>query len=213
MTVALIDNGSLVPAATRNLRGVATELSVIIETTVHAVSWKHSDRIPLAALDGDSPGTTLVPFVRSQLALGERHFVFAPFFISAQGAIGSALRSDLEKLQQEHAETPFAFTFTPGLADAGVIAQIVAARVRETISVASLDPPPVLVVDHGGPVGILLQAGDVFGNGSVKQRDPLRQIANVTAQLVRIVLVKCRPIQPHLAASGLPRANQRACQT
>lgn len=113
MTVALIDNGSLVPAATRNLRVVATELSVLIETTVHAVSWKHSDRIPLAALDGDSPGTTLVPFVRSQLALGERHFVFAPFFVSAQGAISSALRSDLEKLQQEHAETPFAFTFTP----------------------------------------------------------------------------------------------------
>ena len=151
MTVALIDNGSLVPAATGNLRVIAAELSVLIETTVHAVSWKHSDRIPLAALDGDSPGTTLVPFVRSQLALGERHFVFAPFFISAQGAIGSALRSDLEKLQQEHAETPFAFTFTPGLADAGVIAQIVAARVRETIGVASLDPPPVLVVDHGGP--------------------------------------------------------------
>lgn len=151
MTVALIDNGSLVPAATRNLRVVATELSVIIETTVHAVSWKHSDRIPLAALDGDLPGTTLAPFVRSQLALGERHFVFAPFFISAQGAIGSALRRDLEKLQQEHAETPFAFAFTTGLADAGVIAQIVAARVRETIGGASLDPPPVLVVDHGGP--------------------------------------------------------------
>jgi len=132
-------------------RVVATELSVLIETTVHAVSWKHSDRIPLAALDGDSPGTTLVPFVRSRLALGERHFVFAPFFISAQGAIGSALRSDLETLQQEHAETPFAFTFTPGLADAGVIAQIVAARVRETIGVASLDAPSVLVVDHGGP--------------------------------------------------------------
>lgn len=32
-----------------------------------------------------------------------------------------------------------------------MIAQIVAARVRETIGVASLDLPPVLVVDHGGP--------------------------------------------------------------
>lgn len=151
MTVALIDNGSLESAATRNLRVVATELSATLATTVHPVSWKHSDRMPLAALDGDLPGTTLAPFVRSQLARGERHFIFAPFFISAQGAIGSALRSDLEKLQHEHAETPFTFTFTTGLADAGVIAQIVAARVRETIDVASLDHPPVLVVDHGGP--------------------------------------------------------------
>ena len=151
MTVALIDNGSLEPAATRNLRVVATELSVILATTVHAVSWKHSDRLPLAALDGDLPGTTLAPFVRRHLTLGERHFVFAPFFISAQGAIGSALRHDLEKLQHEHAETPFTFTFTTGLAEAGVISQIVAARVRATIDVASLDHPPVLVVDHGGP--------------------------------------------------------------
>ena len=151
MTVALIDNGSLEPAATRNLRVVAADLSATLGLPVHPVSWKHSDRIPPAALDGDPAGTTLAPFVRAHLAAGERQFIFAPFFISAQGAIGSALRSDLETLQQEHAETPFAFTFTPGLADAGVIAQIVAARVRETIGVASLDAPSVLVVDHGGP--------------------------------------------------------------
>ena len=151
MTVALIDNGSLEPAATRNLRGVAAELTAAVGVTVDAVSWKHSDRIPLAALDGDPAGTTLTPFVRARLAAGERQFVFAPFFISAQGAIGSALRHDLETLQREYAATPFDFTFTPGLADAGVIAPIVAARVRETIAIASLERPPVLVVDHGGP--------------------------------------------------------------
>ena len=151
MTVALIDNGSLEPAATRNLRVVAAELSAAIDVPVHPVSWKHSDRIPLAALDGDPAGTTLAPFVRAQLAAGERQFIFAPFFISAQGAIGSALRRELETLQRAHAATPFDFTFTTGLADAGVIAQIVAARVRETIAIASLERPPVLVVDHGGP--------------------------------------------------------------
>jgi sirohydrochlorin ferrochelatase len=151
MTVALIDNGSLEPASTRNLRAVATTLSADVDVAVHPVSWKHSDRIALSPLDGDAPGVTLAPFVRAQVAAGTRRFVFTPFFISAQGAIGSALRTDLEKLQHEHAATPFAFTFTTGLADAGVIAQIVAARVRETISVADLDRPPVLVVDHGGP--------------------------------------------------------------
>ena len=151
MTIALIDNGSLEPAATRNLRAVAAALSAAVDVTVHPVSWKHSDRIPLSALDGDAPGTTLAPFIRSHLELGERHFVFVPFFISAQGAIGSALRGDLEKLQREHAATPFDFTFTSGLADAGVIAQIVADRVRETIARASLKCPPVIVVDHGGP--------------------------------------------------------------
>ena len=151
MTVALIDNGSLEPAATRNLRVVAADLSATLGPPVHPVSWKHSDRIPPAALGGDPAGTTLAPFVRAQLAAGERQFIFAPFFISAQGAIGSALRRELETLQREHAATPFDFTFTTGLADAGVIAHIVAARVRETIAIASLERPPVLVIDHGGP--------------------------------------------------------------
>ena len=151
MTIAVIDNGSLEPAATRNLRAVAATLSADIDAIVHPVSWKHSDRIVLSPLDGDAPGVTLAPFVRAHVAAGSRHFVFTPFFISAQGAIGSSLREDLEKLQREHAATPFEFTFTSGLADAGVISQIVAARVRATISVAGLDRPPVLVVDHGGP--------------------------------------------------------------
>ncbi len=151
MTIALIDNGSLEPAATRNLRAVAQELSASVGERVHPISWKHSDRIALAALDGDAPGTTLAPFIRAQLARGERQFVFAPFFISAQGAIGSALRTELEALQRAHANTPFEFTFARGLADSAVIPQIVAARVRETIAAASLEAPPVIVVDHGGP--------------------------------------------------------------
>ena len=151
MTIALIDNGSLEPAATRNLRAVAAELSASADVTAHPVSWKHSDRIPLSALDGDAPGTTLAPFIRAQLAAGERRFVFVPFFISAQGAIGSALRSDLEKLQRRHAATPFDFTFTSGLADTDVMTKIVADRVREIIALASLKRPPVIVVDHGGP--------------------------------------------------------------
>ena len=52
MIVALIDNGSLDPAAHRNLRAVARALTARAGVTVHAVSWKHSDRIPAATLDG-----------------------------------------------------------------------------------------------------------------------------------------------------------------
>lgn len=149
MTIAVIDNGSLEAAATRNLRVVAATLSAAAEVTVHPISWKHSDRIPVSPLDGETPGIVLAPFVRERLALGERHFVFVPFFISPQGAIGSALRDDLEKLQP--AAASFQITFTRSLADEAVVAPIVAARIRETIALASLDRPPVIVVDHGGP--------------------------------------------------------------
>lgn len=160
MIVALIDNGSLEPAATRNLRAVAAALSVSAGLTVHAVSWKHSDRLPAADLDGVR-AVTLASFVRTQLAQGERDFLFVPFFVSAQGAIGSALRADLEKIARESdsGSFGFSFTFTDGLAARGAIAEIVAARIRETITTLAVRAPhqppvtrpSVIVVDHGGP--------------------------------------------------------------
>ena len=146
MTIALIDNGSLEPAAHRNLRAVAAALSERAGVPVAAVSWKHSDRIPARDLGG-APAWTLGPWVRAQKAGGRREFLFVPFFISAQGAIGSALRRDLEKLSAEAGG--FDFSFTPGLADS--LGAIVVERVRDTIAACGLDRPPVIVVDHGGP--------------------------------------------------------------
>jgi sirohydrochlorin ferrochelatase len=148
MIAALIDNGSLEPAAHRNLRALAAALSTRSGATVHAVSWKHSDRIRPEALDGIA-AWTLAPFVRTHFARGERDFVFVPFFISAQGAIGSALRGDLEKLQHELGG--FQFSFTEGLVARGAVAPILVERVRETIAARKLAQPSVIVVDHGGP--------------------------------------------------------------
>lgn len=148
MTVALIDNGSLEPAAHQNLRAVAAALSLRTNVAVHAVSWKHSDRIDVADLGG-IPAWTLASWMETQLARGERQFVFVPFFISAQGAIGSALRSDLERLQRPGVN--FEITVTDSLAARGEIAGIVAARIRETMAARALQAPPVIVVDHGGP--------------------------------------------------------------
>jgi sirohydrochlorin ferrochelatase len=148
MIVALIDNGSLEPAAHRNLRELAATLSARTEVKVHAVSWKHSDRIAPEALDG-LRAWSLASFVRQMVALGQREFLFVPFFISPQGAIGSALQSDLERLQSEVGE--FEFDFTPGLADRGVLPTILADRIRVTIAQRAIAQPPVLLVDHGGP--------------------------------------------------------------
>jgi sirohydrochlorin ferrochelatase len=144
----LVDNGSLEPASTLNLRRVAAALAAAAGRSVVPVSWKHSDRIPAERLDGRL-ASTLAPFIREQFARGQRAFHLVPFFISPQGAIGSALRRDLEHLQAELGS--FTFTFGSGLADAGVIPRILAARVRETAQAASLVSPPVILVDHGGP--------------------------------------------------------------
>lgn len=148
MTIALIDNGSLEPVAHLNLRAVAAALSRRVDRNVHAVSWKHSDRIAPAALD-HVRAATLASFVRTHFARGEREFIFVPFFISPQGAIGSALRDDLEKLRGELGD--FSITFTAGLAARGDLASIAADRIRATIAAQALRMPPVIVVDHGGP--------------------------------------------------------------
>ncbi len=144
----LVDNGSLEPAATLNLRRVAAALEAAAGQAVAPVSWKHSDRIPAERLEGRL-ADTLGPFIRQQIARGRRDFQIVPFFISPQGAIGSALRRDLDQLQEELG--PFTFNFGPGLADLRVIPRIVAARVREAALAANLVAPPVVLVDHGGP--------------------------------------------------------------
>ena len=145
MNAALIDNGSLEPGAHRNLRRIAAAVGQLAGTAVAAVSWRHSDRIPEAALDGRK-AWTLEAWVRNQVAGGEREFVFIPFFACPQGAVGSSLREELEALALE---TGLGFTFTAGLSSD--LASIAAERVVEAIASLGLDCPAVVVVDHGGP--------------------------------------------------------------
>ncbi|HEX3729028.1 MAG TPA: hypothetical protein VHV47_04445 [Opitutaceae bacterium] len=148
MKIALIDNGSLEPAAHRLLRTAAAAVARLARFPVEAVSWRHSDRIGAGALDG-APARTLAPWLRAAHARGEREFVFAPFLVSAGGAIGAALRADVEALRRE---LGFGFAFSAGFAPVTeVLAEIVAARVREAAAAAGWARPAVIVVDHGGP--------------------------------------------------------------
>ncbi|HXN36094.1 MAG TPA: CbiX/SirB N-terminal domain-containing protein [Opitutaceae bacterium] len=147
MKIALIDNGSLEPAAHAGLRAAAAAVGARAQATVEAVSWKHSDHIPSYALPG-GPALALFPWVRDQVAAGEDEFVFIPFFISPQGAIGSSLRRDIDALQAE--ARGFDYLFADGLT-ADVLAAIAADRIREASAAAGLRRPPVVLVDHGGP--------------------------------------------------------------
>jgi sirohydrochlorin ferrochelatase len=148
MRVALVDNGSLEPAAHESLRAAAAAMGERTGTRVEAVSWRHSGRIPAGLLKGGR-ARTLAPWIRARVAEGEREFLLVPFFISPQGAIGSLLRRDLEALRLETGE--FRFSFAEGLADGAALAAIVADRVREAAQAAGLRRPAVVVVDHGGP--------------------------------------------------------------
>jgi sirohydrochlorin ferrochelatase len=164
MKVVLVDNGSLEPAAHEGLRAAASALAAALRVDVEAVSWKHSDRIDPALL-GSGPARTLAPWVRSQVSAGEREFLFVPFFISPQGAIGSALRGDLGRLQAETGG--FEFSFAEGLADTPALAAIVADRIAEAASAHGLRRPAVVVVDHGGPSRASAEVRDRVAAGAL----------------------------------------------
>ena len=150
MKVVLVDNGSLEAAAHEGLRSAAASIGADAGVPVEAVSWKHSDRIPPAGLPARRTAHTLAPWVRSQVAIGEREFVFVPFFISAQGAIGSSLRADLARLQKETGG--FDYSCSPTDCRQGTPCRaIVADRVRESRPPSACARPSVIVVDHGGP--------------------------------------------------------------
>jgi hypothetical protein len=148
MKTALIDNGSLEPAAHACLRAAAAAIGARAGTRVDAVSWRHSGRIPEGALEG-GPAWTLEHWIRARVAAGEREFLFIPFFISPQGAIGSSLRQDLDRLRET--EGGFDYAFTDGLPSDSALPAIVADRIRQSASRLGLRRPPVVVVDHGGP--------------------------------------------------------------
>src|SRR5580704_3461436 len=121
MKVALIDNGSLEPASHEGLRAAAAAIGEAAGSRVEAVSWRHSNRIPAGALRG-GPAWTLAPWIRRQISAGEREFVFIPFFISPQGAIGSSLALDLGRLRDETGG--FVHSFTDGIAECGALPAI-----------------------------------------------------------------------------------------
>jgi hypothetical protein len=146
MKIALVDNGSVEPAAHLALRRAADSIAALAGMEVEAVSWRHSSRIPPVALGG-RPAHTLARWVHGHHSAGETEFVLVPFFISPQGAVGSSLRAELDSLRARAGG--FDYVVTGGLGDSPVLPQILAERVRETA--AGLGRTPVVVVDHGGP--------------------------------------------------------------
>jgi sirohydrochlorin ferrochelatase len=147
MRIALVDNGSLEPAAHESLRTAAARLSGRTGAAVEPVSWRHSDRIPAQALGGQ-PAWTLAPWIRACLAEGEREFAIVPYFVSPRGAIATLLRRDLESLRS--GGPAFTCPITDGL-EAADLSAIAADRVREVLGRLGRARAPVMVVDHGGP--------------------------------------------------------------
>ena len=151
-SVFLVDNGSLRPGSTLNLRRIAAALSERTGMPVEAASLLHSNKVPAEDLDGEA-ARTLGPAATRRADEGSREIVILPFFFGPSRALTGYLPERMATLQERHPEvhvrvaTPLVDLFGP--VDLR-LARILRDGVLETMTGSS--PPAVALVDHGSPI-------------------------------------------------------------
>lgn len=153
----LVDNGSLAPEATRQLRRLAHALAARIGEPVAPVSLLHASGVPADQLDG-TPAEILEPALDRRARAGAREFLLVPLFFGPSRALTdyipervAALRARLPGLEVRLAPTLFA-------AGDSRLAEIVADNVRATDARAER----VVLVDHGSPVRVVTEVRDAL---------------------------------------------------
>lgn len=161
--VILLDNGSLRPSSTENLRSVAQNLSQHIHVPVHAVSMLHSNKVDSKALGGKA-AWTLSPFLRHMLQTGQANdFIVIPFFFGPSGTLTRSLPQAVREILPEY---PYAkASVAPCLVhptsqpnEDNRIARILCDNVRQTMRKNEISNPRVVIVDHGTPTNLVNKA-------------------------------------------------------
>ena len=147
----LVDNGSLEPAATVGLRGLAAQLATRLGRNVEPVSLLHSSGID-PALIGGQPAAILIPELERRLAAGENEFALVPLFFGPSRALTHYLPENLARLQVKY--PGLVVRMAPPLFAAGDdrLARILADQVRASVTATGPGPVRVALVDHGSPV-------------------------------------------------------------
>ncbi|MDN6179720.1 MAG: cobalamin biosynthesis protein CbiX [Halomonas subglaciescola] len=153
--IFLVDNGSLRPQATLNLRRVAARLSIRCGETVHAASLLHSHKVAPETLGGE-PALTLGPAAEREAARGVTAIVVVPFFFGPSRALSEYLPMRMAQLQARFPGVRV--TVAPPLVDEQApvdlrLAQILADNVRERPRETERPDAAfnVVLVDHGSP--------------------------------------------------------------
>ncbi len=142
-----MDNGSLEPAATLALRGLAAALGERIGRSVEPVSLLHSSAVPAEKLNG-TPAEILEPALARRLAAGQHEFLVVPLFFGPSGALMEYVPARVAHLRTAHPDLRLKIAAPLFQSGDDRLARILADQVR------SLGPTPrrVVLVDHGSPV-------------------------------------------------------------
>lgn len=149
--IFLVDNGSLRPQATLNLRRVAAALSQQMGETVQAASLLHSHKVPAEQLDG-TPALTLGPAAERSVEQGASEIIVVPFFFGPSKALTGYLPERMATLQAKFPGVSVRVA-QPLVDERGGndlrLAHLLADNVREQLNG---DQPRVALVDHGSPI-------------------------------------------------------------
>lgn len=152
--IALLDNGSLKPAATLALRAAANALAARLGRAVEPVSLLHSAKIPAAELHG-VPAEVLGPWLRCRAEAGTREFVVVPHFLGPSRALTEYLPERVTKLRESWPDLKV--RVAPALGEGAGAADALAAILEDRVRAVSarrgeaVGAPAVAVVDHGSP--------------------------------------------------------------
>jgi sirohydrochlorin ferrochelatase len=143
-----MDNGSLEPESTLQLRRIAAELDQRLLCRVDPVSLAHSAKIPVQSLNG-RPAELFEAALDRGWREGVNDFLVLPLFVGPSHAITRHVPGLLAERKRK--SSSFRSRVAPPLFVPGEmrLAQILAEHVREQISPGVR--PRVAIVDHGRP--------------------------------------------------------------
>lgn len=153
----LVDNGSLEPAATLALRGLAAGLARRLGRPVEPVSLLHSSAIDPALIAGQ-PAEILFPALERRLAEGRNDFIILPLFFGPSRALTHYFPENLDRLRKKYPELRLKLAPPLHAANDNRLAQIIAHQVRRELSPTDTDR--VVLVDHGSPVAAVTAVRD-----------------------------------------------------
>jgi hypothetical protein len=142
----LMDNGSLEPAATLGLRGLAAKLGKRIGQPVEPISLLHSSGVPAEKIGGIN-AEILEPALERRIAEGKYAFLVVPLFFGPSGALTDYLPKRVAHLRTKHPALNVRIAAPLFARSDDRLARILADHVRA----ANSSSRRVALVDHGSP--------------------------------------------------------------
>jgi len=150
--ILLVDNGSLRPEATLQLREIAQKLAGSIGHDVAPVSLNHADNIPPELLN-KQPAHTFEAFLQKSLDAGQRDFIVLPLFFGKSKAVSQFIPDIINDLQKNYTDinVSLADVIYPLPDGEPLLRDILIDNIRTTAKRHLLATQNIVLVDHGSP--------------------------------------------------------------